>query len=169
MTQPGLQTVISLRLVSLIAFPMGAALLAIYQRSPLALAGLAALMLAVSLFERRRLAVAQVNGASLFMGFAFRLGLLIGVFILFNGVLTLFRDTALARGLDLPDLLILGFTTALALITNEVSARIAGNQINAVRTELQAAMRAQQGSPAAAGDGEIIEGEIIDIDRDPPR
>ena len=167
MNQPGLQTVITLRLVSLIAFPMGAALLAIYQRSPLALAGLAALMLVVSLIERRRIAVAQVNGASLVMGFAFRLGLLIGVFVLFNGVLTLFRDTALARTLALPDLLILGATTAAALIGNEVSARIAGRQINAVRSELQAAMRAHQGGPAAEGDGEIIEGEIIDPD--PPR
>lgn len=164
MNPAGLQTVIGLRLVSLIAFPMGAALLAVYQRSPLALAGLAALMLAVSLVERRRLSVTQVEGANLFMGFAFRLGLLIGVFILFAGVLTLFRDTALARSLALPDLLILGGTAALALATNEVSARLAGRQINAVRTELQAVMRARQGGPAAEGGGEIIEGEIIDTD-----
>ena len=64
MNQPGLQTVLSLRLLSLVAFPLGAALLAIYQRSPLALAGLAGLMLAVSLVERRRLSIQQVGGGS---------------------------------------------------------------------------------------------------------
>lgn len=164
MNRPGLQTVLNLRLVSLFAFPFGAALLAIYQRSPLALAGLAALMLAVSLVERRRIAVAQVSGASLFMGFAFRLGLLIGVFVLFTGLLTLFRDTALAREIALPDLLILGGTAGLALGANEVSARIAGRQIAEVRSGLEAALRAQQGGAAVPGDGEIIEGEIIDRD-----
>ena len=167
MNQPGLQTVLSLRLLSLVAFPLGAALLAIYQRSPLALAGLAGLMLAVSLVERRRLSIQQVGGGSLFMGFAFRLGLLIGVFILFTGILTLFRDTALARTIALPDLLILGGTTLLALAANEISARIAGRQIAEVRTGFEAAMRAQRGGPASEGSGDIIEGEIIDAD--PPR
>jgi hypothetical protein len=167
MNQPGLQTVLSLRLLSLVAFPAGAALLAIYQRSPLALAGLAGLMLAVSLVERRRLSIQQVGSGSLFMGFAFRLGLLIGVFILFTGVMTLFRDTALARSIATPDLLILGGTTLTALAANEISARIAGRQIADVRTGLEAAIRAQQGGPAAEGQGEILEGEIIDAD--PPR
>jgi hypothetical protein len=105
-----------------------------------------------------------VSGASLFMGFAFRLGLLIGVFVLFTGLLTLFRDTALAREIALPDLLILGGTAGLALGANEVSARIAGRQIAEVRSGLEAALRAQQGGAAVPGDGEIIDGEIIDRD-----
>lgn len=165
MNRPGFETVLGLRFLSLIAFPVGAALLSVYQRSPLALAGLAGLMLLVSLVERRRMSVQMAGGQSLILGFAFRLGLLVGVFVLFTGLLALFRDTALAREFGPPDLFILCGTALAALAANEVSARIAGRRIEEVRTTLNAAMRPEAG-PADAG-GEIIEGEVIG--GDPPR
>jgi len=175
-TQPApLQTALTLRLASLLAFPFGAALMAIFQRSPLALALLTAAMLAVGLYERRRLAAAAgaqtaVTGASLLTGFGFRLGLLIGIFILTIGVLALFRDTSLARQLELIDFALIALPAAIALIANEISARIAVREFSDMRTQLSAAF----GQPPGAGsgpanaDGDIIEGEIIDSDG-PPR
>ncbi|KCZ89902.1 hypothetical protein HHI_13860 [Hyphomonas hirschiana VP5] len=175
MTQPRatLQTALTLRLASLLAFPFGAALMAIFQRSPLALALLTAAMLAVGLYERRRMATAAgaqtaISGASLLTGFGFRLGLLIGIFILTVGVLALFRDTSLARELALIDFALIALPTAIALIANEISARIAVREFSDVRTQLSAAFGQPPGSGPADGAGEIIEGEIIDSDR-PPR
>lgn len=167
---PRLRTIVWLRLTALAAFPAGAVLMAIYQRGPLSLGVLAAAMLAVSLYERRRLAAVAgaettVSLASLAMGFAFRLGLLIGLFILSVGLLALFRDTSLARGLGLIDLGLTGLSAALALAANEISARMARADFAAVHTELTTAFR-PPGSPGAGGD--IIEGEIIDTG-DPPR
>lgn len=177
MTQPRatLQTALTLRLASLLAFPAGAALMAIFQRSPLALALLTAAMLAVGLYERRRMATAAgaqtaVTGASLLTGFGFRLGLLIGIFILTVGVLALFRDTSLARQLAAIDLVLITLPAGIALIANEISARIAVREFSNVHARLSAAF-GQPGGPAsgpAGGDGEIIEGEVIDPEG-PPR
>jgi len=177
MTQPRatLQTALTLRLASLLAFPTGAALMAIFQRSPLALALLTAAMLAVGLYERRRMATAAgaqtaVTGASLLTGFGFRLGLLIGIFILTVGVLALFRDTSLARQLATIDLVLITLPAGIALIANEISARIAVREFSDVHARLSAAF-GQPGGPASgpAGlDGEIIEGEVIDPEG-PPR
>lgn len=175
MTQPRatLQTALTLRLASLLAFPAGAALMAIFQRSPLALALLTAAMLAVSLYERRRMASAAgaqtaISGASLLTGFGFRLGLLIGIFILTVGVLALFRDTSLARQLAAIDLALIALPAGIALIANEISARIAVREFSEVRSQLSAAF-GQPGGPAGGdGDGDIIEGEIIDPEG-PPR
>ncbi|MFN4183798.1 MAG: hypothetical protein ACK4M6_03370 [Hyphomonas sp.] len=173
MTQPRatLQTALILRLASLLAFPFGAALMAIFQRSPLALALLTGAMLAVSLYERRRMAAAAgaqtaVSGASLLTGFGFRLGLLIGIFVVTIGILALFRDTSLARQLELIDLALIALPAALALIANEISARIAVRELSDVHAQLNAAF-GQPTGPANIG-GDIIEGEIIDSDR-PPR
>lgn len=173
MTQPRatLQTALALGLASLLAFPFGAALMAIFQRSPLALALLSAAMLAVGLYQRRRLAAVAgaqtaISGASLLTGFGLRLGLLIGIFILALGVLTLFRDTSLARQLELIDFVLIALPAAIALIANEISARIAVRELSDVRTQLNAAF-GQPTGPANVG-GDIIEGEIIDSDR-PPR
>lgn len=169
MPQPSLRlrTIVWLRLTALAAFPAGALLMAIYQRGPLSLGVLAAAMLAVSLYERRRLAAVAgaettVSLTSLSMGFAFRLGLLIGLFVLSVGLLALFRDTSLARGLGLIDLGLTGLSAALALAANEISARMARSDFAAVHTEITAAFR-PPGSPG----GDIIEGEIIDPDEPP--
>lgn len=174
-TQPRatLQTALTLRLASLLAFPFGAALMAIFQRSPLALALLTAAMLAVGLYERRRMATAAgvqtaISGASLITGFGFRLGLLIAIFILTVGVLALFRDTSLARQLATIDLALIALPAAVALIANEISARIALREFGDVRTQLSAAFGQPPGSGPANEGGDIIEGEIIDAD-EPPR
>ncbi|MFN3314138.1 MAG: hypothetical protein ACK46Q_11815 [Hyphomonas sp.] len=173
MPQPitSLKTVLKLRLLSLAAFPAGAFLLAILQRSPFALGILAATMLAVSLYERRRLAgiagiPAVLRPAQLAMGFAFRLGLLIGVFVLTLGVLALFRDTSLAREITLLDAGIAALTAAIALIANEISARMAGPGLAGMRTELSAAFH-RQGEGNV--EGIVIEGEVIDPDEPKPR
>ncbi|MFN4023319.1 MAG: hypothetical protein ACK4MQ_00680 [Hyphomonas sp.] len=172
MPQPPLRlrTIVWLRLAALLAFPGGAVLMAIYQRGPLSLAVLTAAMLAVSLYERRRLAgvagvETPVSPASVAMGFAFRLGLLIGLFVLSVGFLALFRDTSLARGLGMIDLGLTGLSAATALAANEISARMARSDFTAVHTEITAAFH-PPGSPGAGGD--IIDGEIIDPD-EPPR
>lgn len=163
-----LKTVLQLRLLSLAAFPAGAGLLAILQRSPFSLGILAATMLAVSLYERRRLAgiagiPAVLGPAQLAMGFAFRLGLLIGVFVLTLGVLALFRDTSLAREITPLDFALAALPAAIALIANEISARMAGPGLAGMRTELTTAFhRHSEGS--GNDEGVIIEGEVIDPD-----
>lgn len=176
MTQPRatLQTALGLRLASLLAFPAGAALMAIFQRSPLALALLTAAMLAVGLYERRRLAAAAgaqtaISGATVLTGFGFRLGLLIAIFVITVGVLALFRDTSLARQLELTDFALIALPAAVALAANEISARIARRELGDVQSQLTAAFGGHPRGPAPpdAG-GDIIEGEIIDAD-DPPR
>ena len=161
-----LQTALWLRLASLFAFPFGAALMAAFQRSPLALALLTAAMLAVGLYERRRLAAATgtaatVTGASLITGFGFRLGLLIAVFILSVGILALFRDTSLARSLAGIDLVLIALPAAIALAANEISARIARRELGATHTQLSAAFGQPPGPAAPGAGGDIIEGEII--------
>lgn len=170
MTQPRatLQTALTLRLASLLAFPAGAALMAIFQRSPLALALLTAAMLAVGLYERHRMATAAgtqaaFSGTSLLTGFGFRLGLLIGIFVVTIGILALFRDTALARQLELIDLALILLPTIVALAANEISARIARRELSDVHSQLSAAFGQPPGTPngPASGDGDIIEGEII--------
>lgn len=175
MTQPRatLQTALGLRLASLLAFPAGAALMAIFQRSPLALALLTAAMLAVGLYERRRLAAAAgaqtaISGATVLTGFGFRLGLLIAIFVITVGILALFRDTSLARQLELIDFALIALPAAVALAANEISARIARRELGDVQSQLTAAFGGHPRGPAApdAG-GDIIEGEIIDAD-DPP-
>ena len=174
MTQPRspLQTALGLRLASLMAFPAGAALMAIFQRSPLALALLTAAMLAVGLYERRRLAAAAgaqtaISGATLLTGFGFRLGLLIAIFVITVGLLALFRDTSLARQLELIDAGLIALPAAVALAANEISARIAQRELGDVRTQLTAAFADARGPAAPEAGGDIIEDEIIDAD-DPP-
>ena len=173
-TQPRspLQTALGLRLASLLAFPAGAALMAIFQRSPLALALLTAAMLAVGLYERRRLAAVTgvqtaISGATLLTGFGFRLGLLIAIFVITVGLLALFRDTSLARQLELIDAGLIALPVAIALAANEISARIAKREFGDVRTQLTAAFADARGPAAPEAGGDIIEGEIIDAD-DPP-
>ena len=148
-------------------------MLAILQRSPFALGILAATMLAVSLYERRRLAgiagIPNVLGpAQLAMGFAFRLGLLIGVFVVTLGILALFRDTSLAREISFLDIAIAVLTAAIALIANEVSARMAGPGIAGMRAELSTAFH-QRGEDGRNVEGVVIEGEVIDPDEPKPR
>lgn len=154
-----LKTALSLRLGSLLAFPAGAVLMAILERGWLSIAALAAVMLAVSLFERRRIGRALgvdiwANSSSLTMGLAVRFGLLTGLFVVTLGVLALFRDTALSRELGWPDLAVIGLSAGGALLANALSARLAP-------------VSAGPGQPPprkAPADTVIIEGEIIDSD-----
>lgn len=166
-----LKTALWLRLVSLMAFPAGAVLMAVYQRSPLTLAVLTAAMLLVSLIERRRMGVAgTINTGGLVAGFAVRLGLLIGLFVLVNGVLTLFRDTVLARALGTADAVIIALAAGAALAANEISARIAKREIGALRSAFDENVQRSRGGPGRPGvGGDIIEGEIIPDDEPTPR
>lgn len=169
-----LQTALGLRLASLLAFPFGAALMAIFQRSPLALALLTGAMLAVGLYERRRLAAATgtqtaMSGASLLTGFGFRLGLLIAIFVITVGFLALFRDTSLARQLALIDAALIALPAAIALAANEISARIARRELGDVHTQLTAAFAEARGPAAPEAGGDIIEGEVIDPEGTPDR
>lgn len=154
-----LKTAVSLRLGSLLAFPAGAVLMAILERGWLSIAALAAAMLAVSLFERRRIGKAlgveiRSNSSSLTMGLAVRFGLLTGLFVVTLGVLALFRDTALARQLGLPDLAVIVMSAGGALLANALSARLA--------TAETGTRRSGRGAPGT--EGVVIEGEIIDRD-----
>ena len=48
-----------------------------------------------------------------------------GLFVVSVGVLALFRDTTLSRGLGWPDLIVIGLSAGGALLANEASARLA--------------------------------------------
>ena len=155
-----LKTALSLRAGSLLAFPAGAVLMAILERGWLSIGALAAAMLAVSLFERRRfgkaLGIAIPSSArTVLTGLAVRFGLLTGLFVVTLGVLALFRDTALSRSLGRPDLLVIGLSCCAALLANALSAQLAP-------------VRAVPGRAApetAPAESIILEGEIIDTDR----
>jgi hypothetical protein len=154
-----LKTALSLRLGSLLAFPAGAVLMAILERGWLSIAALAAVMLAVSLFERRRIGRAlgvdiRANSSSLTMGLAIRFGLLTGLFVVTLGVLALFRDTALSRELGWPDLAVIGLSAGGALLANALSARLAPVSVGP----------GQPPPRKAPAETVIIEGEIIDSD-----
>jgi hypothetical protein len=154
-----LKTALSLRAGSLLAFPAGAVLMAVLERGWLSIAALAAAMLAVSLFERRRFGKAlgiaiPSNAATVATGLAVRFGLLTGLFVVTLGVLALFRDTALSRSLGWPDLAVIGLSSGGALLANALSARMVP-----VSTE--------PGEPpgrTAPAETIILEGEIIDSD-----
>ncbi len=155
-----LKTALSLRAGSLLAFPAGAVLMAILERGWLSVAALAAAMLAVSLIERRRIGRAlgvelPSNGAAMITGLAVRFGLLTGLFVVTVGVLALFRDTALSRGLGWADLAVIALTAGGALIANEASARLAPIRTGPARGDRR----------KAPADTVILEGEIIDADR----
>lgn len=152
-----LKTALLLRAGSLLAFPAGAALMAILERGWLSIGLLAAAMLAVSLFERRRFGKAlgiaiPSNVATVTTGLAVRFGLLTGLFVVTLGVLALLRDTALSRSLGWPDLAVIGLSAGGALLANAASARLAPIQT-------------QPGGPpvkTAPAESIILEGEIID-------
>ncbi len=154
-----LKTAISLRAGSLLAFPAGAFLMAILERGWLSIGALAAAMLAVSLFERRRFAKAlgvaiPSNAATMLTGLAVRFGLLTGLFVVTLGVLALFRDTALSRSLGWPDLAVIGLSSGGALLANALSARLVPVNI-------------EPGEPPARkapAETIILEGEIIETD-----
>ncbi|WP_146617139.1 hypothetical protein [Hyphomonas pacifica] len=168
-----LKTVLILRLVALLAFPAGVVLAAIMERSALMVVVLAIGMLGVSWVERLRLIrLAGSEDRPDFSGFlpglAWRIGLLAGVFILSLGILALFRDVSLARGLGLPDLILLLAAAGVALTANRVSASIAGREMEGALAQVNAAFGTSgandnigDGQP---GNGDIIEGEIIDRD-----
>ncbi|MFN7055342.1 hypothetical protein [Hyphomonas sp.] len=176
MTQPplsGLAHVLRLRALSLAAFPLGAGLMALLQRSPLALSLLAAVMLAVSLYERRRLAglagiQPAISGAQVLLGFAFRLGLLIGVFVIVLGLSALFRDTSLSREVALLDLGLAALPAAIALGANEISARLAARSLAGLEAGPTASHH-PRGYGDASGEGIVIEGEVIEPGDPPPR
>jgi len=131
--------------------------MAILERGWLSIGLLAAAMLAVSLFERRRFGKAlgiaiPSNVATVTTGLAVRFGLLTGLFVVTLGVLALLRDTALSRSLGWPDLAVIGLSAGGALLANAASARLAPIQT-------------QPGGPpvkTAPADSIILEGEIID-------
>ncbi|MBK8197389.1 MAG: hypothetical protein IPK75_03375 [Acidobacteria bacterium] len=154
-----LKTAISLRAAALAAFPAGAVLLALLERGWLAVGLLAAAMLGVSLFERRRIGAAvgidiPSSPAMLVTGLIVRFGLLTGLFVVTVGVLALFRDTALSEGIGWPDLAVAAFSAGGAMVANAMSA-------------LLAPVRNEDGAPPsrkAPADAVILEGEIIDAD-----
>lgn len=172
LTQPAspLQTALSLRFATLLAFPFGVLLVAIMERSALMIVLLAAAMMGVSLVERLRLArltgnPAPIALAALLPGFAVRLGGLAGLFIILLGFLALFRDTSLARGFGLADAAILIGVTGFALAANAISARIATTEVSAVMSTMNASFRdANPGADLTGGD--IIEGEFHDAEDD---
>jgi hypothetical protein len=160
----GLAHVLRLRILSVVAFPLGAGLMALLERSPLALALLAAVMLAVSVFERRRLAGLAgirpaISGARIILGFVFRLGLLIGVFVIILGLSALFRDTSLAREVSILDLGLAALAAAIALVANEISARLAASTLAGLGSAGPAPL-----DKAGTGTGIVIDGTIIDAD-----
>ena len=168
-----LKTVLILRLVSLLAFPAGVILAAILERSALMVGVLALGMLGVSWVERLRLlrlagSDDRPDLSGLLPGLAWRIGLLAGVFILSLGILALFRDVSLARGLGLMDLVLLLSVAGIALVANRVSASIAGREMEGALAQVNAAFgtsgendNSGRGQP---GNGDIIEGEVIDRD-----
>ena len=163
-----LQTALGLRLATLLAFPFGALLVALMERSALMIVLLAAAMMGVSLVERLRLARLTGNPAPIAMtallpGFAVRLGGLAGLFIVFLGFLALFRDTSLARGFGLEDAAILIGVTGFALAANAISARIATTEVGAVMNTMNASFRDANPGARMTG-GEIIEGEFHDAE-----
>jgi len=164
-----IQTALLLRVLALIAFPLGVVVAALMERSVLTVAALAAGMLVTSWVERFRLhrvagheGYPQVTG--LLPGFAIRAGLLAGLFIVCLGILALFRETALARGVGLVDAGLVCTVTGLALLANGISARIAGSQVSAVMSQFRAGFPAEESAPAGEGPGDIIEGEVLDRD-----
>ena len=77
---------------------------------------------------------------------------------------SLFRETALARGVGLVDAGLVFAVTGLALLANGISARIAGSQVSAVMSQFRAGFPAEESAPAGEGPGDIIEGEVLDRD-----
>ena len=173
LTQPSspLQTALGRRLATLLAFPFGVVLVALMQRSALMIVLLASAMVGVSLVERFRLArltgtAAPVTLAGILPGFAVRLGGLAGLFIVLLGILALFRDTSLARGLGLEDVAIFVGVTGFALAANAISVRLATTEVSSVLSTLNATFREASPGPGSA-DGEIIEGEFYDPETGP--
>lgn len=167
-TASPLETVLLLRLVSMLVFPAGVVLAALMERSALMVAVFAAGMLLVSWIERLRMIRLAGNDVrpdsrSLLPGFLGRFVLLAGLFVVSLGVFALFRETSLARMLGLTDLGLFAGVTGIALIANSVSSRIAASEVSGVIAEFSAAY-GEGGANDNAGDGEIIEGEIIDKD-----
>jgi hypothetical protein len=170
------KTLLGLRGAAILAFPLATVLAAILQRGPLILLVLAAGMMAVHEVERRRLR--HLTGHSkaglptgMLLGFAWRIALLAALFIVLIGLMALFRDTSLARGLGWVDLALLGGAGATALIANAVSARLAVARADAAVTAIRGAMQppapSPPGGPGDTGGGDIIEGEIIAPDAPP--
>ncbi|MBR9808358.1 MAG: hypothetical protein GYB49_14165 [Alphaproteobacteria bacterium] len=168
-----LKTVLILRLIALLAFPAGVVLAAILERSALMVVVLALGMLGVSWVERLRLIHLAGNDdrpdfSGLLPGLAWRTGLLAGVFILSLGILALFRDVSLARGLGLTDMVLLLAAAGVALAANRVSASIAGREMEGALAQVNAAFGTSSANDNSgrgqSGNGDIIEGEVIDRD-----
>ncbi|MEZ5997240.1 MAG: hypothetical protein R3B98_00915 [Hyphomonas sp.] len=168
---PGeLQLALRLRVLSLFAFPAAAALAAFLERSFLVLFLLAAGMMLVSWIERMRFLRAAgetrlPDPGAFWPGFAMRIGLLLGIFVVTVGVLALFRDTVLARTLRWVDLVLAGGTTLVVYGMNAWSAALASTQANLVMTRLRAPFAPDHtsGGPDDAA-ADIIEGEFRDAD-----
>lgn len=167
LSSDAIRLALRLRLASLVAFPAAAALAAGLQRGFLILLLLAGGMMLASWIERIRFLRAtgetrMPDPGAFWPGFAMRTGLLAGIFIVTVGVLALFRDTSLARGLGWPDLLLAGGTTLAVYLMNLASARLAEGQANLMTTHLTGSYHASGGP--ADDRSEIIEGEFTDID-----
>ena len=172
MNQPTnvIQTALLLRIIAILAFPVGVVAAALMERSILMVAALAAGMLLVSWVERFRLHRLSGNEESpaitgLLPGFAVRAGFLAGLFIVSLGVLALFRETILARGLGLADLGLFSAVTGVALLANAISARMATREVSSVMAQMNANFTPPGGAgPSGEAPGDIIEGEVIDRD-----
>ncbi len=169
MNQPTslIQSALLLRIIAILIFPLGVVVAALLERSVLMVAALAAGMLLASWVERFRLH--RLTGhegypavMGLLPGFAVRAGLLAGLFIVCLGVFALFRETSLARGYGAVDVGLFCATTGIALLANTFSARIATQEVSAVMSQMNTGFSNSASSGAGEGNGEIIEGEIID-------
>ncbi|MGH1421975.1 MAG: hypothetical protein ACRBEQ_09165 [Hyphomonas sp.] len=167
--QNALKTVLNLRMLAIVVFPLATVLLALLERSVLMVAVLAIGMMISSAVERRRLPETRglLQPAALISGAAVRFGLLAGLFVICLGIFTLFRETALARSLQWIDLLIFLGATGLSVGANEISARIAATQINTGTDGISSIFAQTSPGNSKDADGVIIEGELSDPDTKP--
>ena len=130
---------------------------AIFERSALVVVLLAAGWAASGLVSRRRVFGAQAASlGDYFRGFVWRLFLLGSMFVVLLGLLTLFRETALARTVTAGDLLFVLLTTALVMGLEWIGGRLSAQGMQDISRVMETANA--PGSP----DGVVIEGEVID-------
>ena len=155
-----------LKLLAVLVFPAAAILAAVLERSWLLVAVLAVGMMIVGQIERFRIAHAagvdmRLQLHILFAGFAWRVGVLSGLFIVMLGILALFRDTALAREIGIVDVVVALAATGIAMLANLIGGRMAGEGLAASFSAFRSSF-SQSAETDYAFDGEIIEGEVID-------
>lgn len=130
---------------------------ALFERSALVVALLAAGWAGSGLLSRYRLLGPRaVSLGSFFGGFAWRIVLLGSMFVVLLGFLTLFRETALARTVTGGDVLFVLATTGAVMALEWIGGRMSARGME----DISKVMETNRPEPAAPGD--VIEGEVID-------